>query len=1475
MLPWETLFDGEEFLAAGAKTSLSRLPLDIDPIADLPAVPAPVKMLVLVSSPLDLGENERLDMEQEQQIILQATDELVGQGLLHVEFEDEVNLKVIENCFENGYQILHFSGHGIAPEAGGGLLLEDAEGNKKPTEVREFLQSIEKGRSSLRLVVISGCQTAKTLCSGSFQDVAHQLARHKVPSVIAMQFSISDTGGLMFAEEFYPRVISGRPLEEALSASRRALMHSDNPVFQADALAPVLLVANNQPLKTTTDRQEQAASESGIDFSFYLPLPQLDYEFYGRRREYRAIRNSLLSQGHRAVILYGLGGIGKTALVSHVAKRMKDHFQGVYAFDCSSGTLAPEVILHNLHRFLSKLGNQSMGELVNESLPPEELANYMSQALSQFPLLIIFDNFESLLSHAEQGHRISDGNLAVFLDTLIRTTSRGSKFLFTSRYSFDLEGKRIGGLREIHLTDLSRPEALGLMQKLPHLAAAPFVAKNRVFDIFGGHPYAIVTLDRHCAQIPLENTLDNTAPVQEELRGFLAIQLNYDLLSETARKLLNRLAAFRKPVPFGAAEWVLGRKVEPEEILARLDREKLPPEYKSMSDEQLLEAIKEGMPEQREAGNIHGHILELIRWGLLIPLAEEDKVSLLAVHNLVRDFCKDKLGMDTWREFLRDAALFYTNRKRFLLSAGEQQAAVMSDMEAVELLIEAEDFDAAAVLLTGAFALLTRWGLMRYSEAFYLRILPQVTEQTLAVILQHLGILYGFRGEYDKALEYYEKSLKIDEELGNRRNVAGSLHEIGRMHQARGAYDQALEYYEKSLKINEEIGNRDGGARSLHQIGIINQQRGNYDLALNYYEKSLKIKEELGNRAGGANSLHQIGMIHQMRGAYNKALEFYEKSLIIMEEIGDRAGVANSLGQIGIIHQQRGNYDLALDFLGKVLKSMEELGNRAGVANSLHQIGIIHQLRSEYGKALEFYEKSLKIMEEIGDRAGGAGSLHQIGMIHRKAKKYPEAFSCLANAFLIFAELKSPDAKISFRVLKELRDEWGIETFDAAWREKTGHDAGIFTKNMEELQAESVAGEEESEELPAEAEAAVEEAPGDEPDAGEEEEGFNPKDWLPNVSHLYGPEELAAEPEGEEESTAETSAIEVVIAEETAGAQSEQEENYAIVKVFFATDRKKTRSKKPAKIFGAKRCEPSSNLSYGICDVSIPKDHEIGELEAPSIRRLEFRNDPTKHVVLLEVSVQKKDDFFSDLASRVSASPKNSAFIFVHGYHVTFEDAARRTAQMCCDLEFDGAPVFYSWPSTGSFTSYTVDQENAEWTQTNFKEFLEDFLERSNAEDIYLIAHSMGSRTMTNVLKALFSENPEVKDRFREVILAAPDIDAEVFKREIAPALTGAGQNVTLYASSKDKALSASQSVHGYPRAGDSGDGLVVVPGVETIDATNLDTGFISHSYFAKVRSVISDLFYLISEGRRPDDRFALQKLKEAKSGYYYWEFKK
>ena len=96
-----------------------------------------------------------------------------------------------------------------------------------------------------------------------------------------------------------------------------------------------------------------------------------------------------------------------------------------------------------------------------------------------------------------------------------------------------------------------------------------------------------------------------------------------------------------------------------------------------------------------------------------------------------------------------------------------------------------------------------------------------------------------------------------------------------------GEYPQALDFYQRSLKIREEIGDRDGVAKSLHQIGMLHQDQGEYPQALNFYQRSLKIKEEIGDRPGLARSLAETGLLYEEMDQPLKAIPLVVQAFLM------------------------------------------------------------------------------------------------------------------------------------------------------------------------------------------------------------------------------------------------------------------------------------------------------------------------------------------------------------------------------------------------------------------------------------------------------------------------------------------------------------------------------------------------------------------------------------------------------------------
>lgn len=332
------------------------------------------------------------------------------------------------------------------------------------------------------------------------------------------------------------------------------------------------------------------------------------------------------------------------------------------------------------------------------------------------------------------------------------------------------------------------------------------------------------------------------------------------------------------------------------------------------------------------------------------------------------------------------------------------------------------------------------------------------------------------------------------------------------------------------------------------------------------------------------------------------------------------------------------------------------------------------------------------------------------------------------------------------------------------------------------------------------------------------------------------------------------------------GPEARDNEKFSVVPVFFATDRRPTGNSGPYEFFSGSKGD--GNLKYGRVMVSIPRIHALGEIERPRWWKLEFKEDVEKHMVLKSVQSMSEGIFFGEVNRQVPKVNRSEGLVYIHGFNTSFDDAALRAAQMAYDISFEGIPFLYSWPSQGSLLNYWNDGENNEWTIPHLTKFLEQLATRTGLKKIHIVAHSMGNRAFTQALVNISEMHPN-RALFGQVILAAPDVNTQRFIEEIAPRIQSTARNITLYASSKDKALLLSQTINKGPRAGEAGPRLVVLNGIETIDVSNIDTDFLGHSYYANTWTLINDLYHLLNLERRAGAR----QLKTAtKNGLTYWK---
>jgi len=272
-----------------------------------------------------------------------------------------------------------------------------------------------------------------------------------------------------------------------------------------------------------------------------------------------------------------------------------------------------------------------------------------------------------------------------------------------------------------------------------------------------------------------------------------------------------------------------------------------------------------------------------------------------------------------------------------------------------------------------------------------------------ADLLFKLGRCERKFGNFDKALEYYTKSLAIRLKTlgGEHPHVADSYNNIGITWDDKYEYDKALEYYEKSLAIWLKTlgGEHPDVGISYNNIGLIWNSKGEYDKALEYQEKCLAItlKTLGGEHPSVGISYNNIGQVWKSKGEYDKALEYYQKSLAIHLKTlgGEHPDVATSYGVIGQAWNKKGEYDKALEYYEKCLVIYLKTlgGEHPSVATSYNNIGQVWNKKGEYDKALEYHQKCLTIRLKTlgGEHPFVATSYFNIGLIWKNKGEYEKA----------------------------------------------------------------------------------------------------------------------------------------------------------------------------------------------------------------------------------------------------------------------------------------------------------------------------------------------------------------------------------------------------------------------------------------------------------------------------------------------------
>ena len=285
-----------------------------------------------------------------------------------------------------------------------------------------------------------------------------------------------------------------------------------------------------------------------------------------------------------------------------------------------------------------------------------------------------------------------------------------------------------------------------------------------------------------------------------------------------------------------------------------------------------------------------------------------------------------------------------------------------------------------------------------------------------AATYNNIAGMYYAKGDYPQALAFYQKALAIAEKVLGKEHpsTATTYNNIAGVYKDMGDYPQALVFYEKDLVISEKVLGKEhpDTATTYNNIAGVYYAKRDYPQALKFYEKALAIQEKvLGKQhPDTATTYNNIALVYDDIGDYPQALAFYEKDLAISEKVlgKQHPDTATTYHNIALVYDDMGDYPQALAWNEKALVVREKvLGKKhPDTATTYNNIAGVYQAQGDYPQALEGYQRALAIREKVlgKDHPDTAGTYMNISLVYYELEEYRIAIEWILKA--IFTNIK-------------------------------------------------------------------------------------------------------------------------------------------------------------------------------------------------------------------------------------------------------------------------------------------------------------------------------------------------------------------------------------------------------------------------------------------------------------------------------------
>jgi|GEM_PF-2442425 len=306
-------------------------------------------------------------------------------------------------------------------------------------------------------------------------------------------------------------------------------------------------------------------------------------------------------------------------------------------------------------------------------------------------------------------------------------------------------------------------------------------------------------------------------------------------------------------------------------------------------------------------------------------------------------------------------------------------------------------------------------------------------ERGMITILNNRGFLYKDRPDFSKAQSDFERGVEIARKIGDEREEAVSLKNLGLLYKDNKKWDEALQHFKSSIALLKRTGDErviawgyDDRGLLYKDRGLRNKDRRDWKKAENDFTRALEILGRVGDEHEKAGAFNSVGLFYKDRGLLyqdkkdlQKAENNFQRALEILETIGDKRRIADIFNCLGFLstaemewHDANVHFERALTNFREALAILNEIRDERGTAAILNNLGLLYQHKREYQPAIDYFQQSLVIVESVGDEMNAATTMYELASLYEALRDYKKAIELLKKVVSISEGVGHPDSRI-------------------------------------------------------------------------------------------------------------------------------------------------------------------------------------------------------------------------------------------------------------------------------------------------------------------------------------------------------------------------------------------------------------------------------------------------------------------------------